>query len=809
MAVAFTSRTAAPFARTLLFALALLPFLATPAGAAVKRAGSVLPPGQSGFVSNAGVADGSGSPHLYDQTDLFVRFDFKDALFGQPGEEESPRAGVRIVRDSFGVPAITADNQDGVWFGAGYAVAQDRLFQLELFRRATTGRLSEILGRSFLQMDIETRRDYFTGPELDAQLAKLPPDLRARFDSYRDGINAWIVETRMDPNKLPGEFTAVGARPDDWTSRDSAAIGVFLARTVPSGDGEELNNARGLQTLGPKLFNRLLPLRTPGQVSTIPRSEGLFPSRPGRSLRQERAAFTRSRSFVKGLPLEPTASPSGTSAAREAVLGQLGRTGGSNMWAIRSKGRKATLFNGPQLGFQVPELFVEFEVHGGGLDVRGVTAPGVPVIGIGHNGRVAWGLTSGLSDEDDLYAEKLVGEEQYRFRGKVEQMNCRDETFTFRSPPTDFIPSTSDPLGGLIPDPTKPTPPDVAPGSETRRLCRTRHGPVQARGDGVAYSRKFAIFGREVETLEGLALVNEARSIRDVDKAIDKVTWNENLMAADSSGNIGYWHPGLLPVKPKGYDERLPYPGTGEAEWAGLLPPDKRPQVINPKQGYLFQWNNVPSQGWTSGDGPARERLTGPFHRAAFLARRVGIAKRRGGGYDQTKAVDRVTGTVAQQRPLAARRLRTAQRRAKGSARTVLATILSWDGSYNRTDGSGRVEPGVAAWEAFKDAAAAEALSRPVEDVKLLDGGASSSHEFDATNSEGLALRTLTARGYRRAAAAAYVALVKRFSSGDPAAWREPRRMYEPEAQGAGSFDPFPFFDRGTWQQIVELGPGA
>ncbi len=85
----------------------------------------------------------------------------------------------------------------------------------------------------------------------------------------------------------------------------------------------------------------------------------------------------------------------------------------------------------------------------------------------------------------------------------------------------------------------------------------------------------------------------------------------------------------------------------------------------------------------------------------------------------------------------------------------------------------------------------------------------SPSHEFDATNSEGLALRTLSARGYRRAAATAYNTLVKRFNSGDPAAWREPRRMYEPEAQGAGSFDPFPFYDRGTWQQIVELGPGA
>src|SRR3712207_5050845 len=87
-----------------------------------------------------------------------------------------------------------------------------------------------------------------------------------------------------------------------------------------------------------------------------------------------------------------------------------------------------------------------------------------------------------------------------------------------------------------------------------------------------------------------------------------KVTWNENLMAADSQGNIGYWHPGLLPIKPRGYDERLPFPGTGEAEWKGFLSVAQRPHVINPKQGWLANWNNVPSVGWTQGDFPARER---------------------------------------------------------------------------------------------------------------------------------------------------------------------------------------------------------
>lgn len=123
---------------------------AAPAHAATIRAETVLPPGQSGFVSVFGVTSGTGSPHLYDQTALFSSFRWKPASFGQPGEAVEPRPGVRIVRDRYGVPAITATSEQDMWWGAGYAVAQDRLFQLELFRRATTGTLSEIVGRRYL-----------------------------------------------------------------------------------------------------------------------------------------------------------------------------------------------------------------------------------------------------------------------------------------------------------------------------------------------------------------------------------------------------------------------------------------------------------------------------------------------------------------------------------------------------------------------------------------------------------------------------------------------------------------------------------
>jgi acyl-homoserine lactone acylase PvdQ len=302
--------------------------------------------------------------------------------------------------------------------------------------------------------------------------------------------------------------------------------------------------------------------------------------------------------------------------------------------------------------------------------------------------------------------------------------------------------------------------------------------------------------------------VNAAKSIRDVDAAADKLTWNENLMAADDQGNIGYWHPGLLQLKPLGWDERLPYPGTGEAEWRGFLPPDRRPQVVNPKQGYLFNWNNMPSAGWTQGDAPARERLAGRFHRSAWLARQVKASHRRGGGYDESARVDRLTGTIAQQRPLATRQLRDAFLKASGDGKTLLSTLLAWNGSYNQVDENGTVDPGVAAWEEFKAAAQRVALGRFPDAAQLLDGGKGTSHAFDASNGDAYALRTLTTRGYRQAAKLAFRQLSKKFGSGEPAKWREPRRLYEPSAQGAGSFPtPFPFFDRGTFQHNTELGP--
>jgi penicillin amidase len=741
--------------------------------AAVDRAETVLPPGESGFVRDAGT--GAGSPHRFDQVDLFLAFQWKPALFGQPGTSEKPRPGVKIVRDKYGVPAVTAGNDADAWFGVGYAVAQDRLTEFELFRRRAYGTLAEVLGEGSLADDEAARRDLPGPAALDAEVARLPAKLLARARAYRDGVNRWIAHVRKNPADEPAEFELLGVPLRDWTLRDTAAVGALLVRNVPwASEGRELQNTVALRGIGAKNFDRLVPLHVKGAPLIIPRSEGRFPSQPGRTRADESAAFERSRKFVAGLKLPPSDPTSGPAAR----LGRIDVHGGSYAIAVR-RGTGGVLYSGPQLGFSFPELLYEVEVNRPGLHVRGDTAPGAPVVAVGFNKKVAWGITSGESDTDDLYAERLVGgAESYRFRGKVRRMSCRNEVFKYSSGST-----------------TK---------THTARLCKTVHGPVQHRAGGWAYARRFATLGRELETVVGLDELDRAGSVKAVDRALGHVTWNENVTAVDSDGHLGFWHPGLLPLRPLRFDERLPYPGTGKAEWRGFLPVSKRPHVIDPKRNWLANWNNIPAAGWTSGDGAARGRLGGRLHRAAFLNGLV----RKLAKHPSLGALEKLlhrSGTTAQQRPLVDGKLKDALQGSTGRARAVLRTLVAWDGSYARQNGAGTVSPGVAAWQEFKVQIQHVALDPMGPGALQVDGENAAYHFFDASNGVDFGLRTLGAAGYRKAAAATFAVLAMRFGTSDPAKWREPRHNYPWTIQGAGSPPPMPFFERGTYEQLVDV----
>ena len=266
-------------------------------------------PARAATCPSPGVASGTGSPHLTDQVPLFENFEYRDINFNQPGTTESPRPGVTISRDEFGVPSITGETEDDAWFGVGYAVAQDRLFQLELFRRATSGRLSEIVGPGYLDDDLIARRDYYTDAEVQAMMDEVPQRLVDRTQSLR-GRHQRLDRPRAGPRR-PRTCPASSSpsrrcRSTTGRSLDSARVGIFLARTVPSSDGGELRNALALADAGPKAFNRLLPVRTQGPAADRARLGGQVP-RPARP-HQGRPA--------QGLPASPaSSSPSRTSRA--------------------------------------------------------------------------------------------------------------------------------------------------------------------------------------------------------------------------------------------------------------------------------------------------------------------------------------------------------------------------------------------------------------------------------------------------------------------------------------------------------------
>jgi penicillin G amidase len=759
---------------------------AAPASARVIQAETILPPGQSGFVGPDGP-----SPHSQDQLSLFEKLIFKpEPLGGGPGgtSPSEPRPGVTIRRDDFGVPAITATNESDLWWGAGYAVAQDRLGELELFKRRAAGTLAEVLGKDSLDDDLIARRDYYTDAELMAMFNRFPATLRARTQAYVDGVNAWINHVRQTPADMPNEFTALNVPLIDWTLLDTLRIGVVLARTIPSDDGKELANLAALRKLGPKRFDKYLPLRVPGEIRTIPRTS--FPSRPGRTRAQEKAAYVRSQEWLRKIPLPKAAVPAGaaripTGFEREAkgIDVGLGRIGGSFMWAIRRPSDGHTFFfNGPQLGYQSPNTFVELDLQAPGVNLHAATGPGVPVGANGYNEHVAWGLTSGKSDDDDLYVEKLAGKEKYLFKGRVRKMSCRTERFNYRD--------------------------NGAMKSVDRRICRTVHGPVQATVRGYAFARRYAIWGHELESIQALAGINGATSVKDVEQALLKTTWTENIMAADDQGHIGFWHPGLYPLRNVRWDERLPFPGDGSAEWDGLLPRSKDPHVIDPTgQNWLANWNNMPAKDWTYGDASGREQLRGSLQRAVLLQSLVSAAAKDPSSFDAAiSTVIRNLSSTAAQRPASQTILERAAKGATGPGAAVLQTLLAWDGNFTRTADDGTLDPGAATWIAFKAAAETVMFGKLSPALEGLFEAPGSGGVVQANYGETLALRKLSPGKLQKAAATAAAELTKTYNSPDPQSWRMKRPTMTAQVQGLASAPPTPLQDRGTYEMGVELG---
>ena len=602
---------------------------------------NALPPGQSGFISNTGQAQGmaSGEPgdygeHLDDQRLMYWSFQLKPGGFADISEltAERPREGVRIYRDEFGIPIVYADGTENVGFGVGYALAQDRLFLQDAGRRTARGTLAELTGPGTVPADIQTRTLTYSESEYQTMFDNQSSETQALINGFVAGTNAWITQVMADPALLPAEYTLLSSIPAPITATDVIAAGVLITRSVASDGGDEFGNVTAIKELvamhgdetARTIMQDVLWFDDRKAAVSVPLEEGEF-TNITTPANQRTAVFNAMADYALTLPDDlatgpgtgdsPAPSPAGSPAdvgnqlaARMRDLFDVG-VGASYMLAVgasRSANGKPLLINGPQLGYSYPSQLMEIEIHGGGFDARGATAPLLPVVGIGYGERTAWGVTTGNSKTIDSFVETLVdgNPRQYMHNGEITDMDCRTESVNYRAS-TGVVAGVPDvPIG----------PPSL---SQDVEICRTVHGPVVARSADGKFARtlQYAMWNREIDTVRGVMQWGKVDTFAEFAAATRLVTWNENVMFAGADGNTAYYHPGLHPVRSPQGDQRFPLPGTGAFDHNGFMPFAELPQAINPAQGYIANWNEKPSFGWGEGAGGGNSRPAGSEQR--------------------------------------------------------------------------------------------------------------------------------------------------------------------------------------------------
>ena len=450
---------------------------------------------------------------------------------------------VDIVRDHLGVPHIYAQNTGDMLFAQGFVHAQDRLWQLDFQRRLVAGRLAEVLGAATLPLD-RWMRTIGMRRVADQEVALLAPDVRSDLERYAAGINAGIRRER-----LPVEFTLLHYTPEPWQLADTLSWIKMMSWTLSVNWETEILRAQLIARLGPDLAARLEPPsldRWPHILVDQADREGI-----GRGA-QEKAEAAR-----------PFTGPPATAGL------------GSNNWVISGKHTatgKPLLANDMHLVMGVPAIWYENHLSDGECSISGVTFPGIPGVVAGHNSHVAWGFTNGFPDVQDLYMEHLRrtadGRVQYEYRGEWLDAQVIQEQIAVKG--------------------ARPV---------VEEVVITRHGPIingltSELADGLPLALRWTSL--EPDTMiHALRQINCAGDCLELREALrDWTAPVQNVLYADTKGNIGYSFPGKVPIRAGG-DGQVPVPGwTGEYEWVGYIPFDELPHLYNPPQGYIVTANN-------------------------------------------------------------------------------------------------------------------------------------------------------------------------------------------------------------------------
>jgi penicillin amidase len=474
---------------------------------------------------------------------------------------------VEILVDCWGVPHIYAEKLYDVFFGQGFNAARDRLWQLDLWKRQGDGTLSEVLGAGFVERDRAARLFLFRG-DMHAEWLAYGSDTKRIVQAFVDGVNAYIELTRRRPELLPFEFGRLDYTPGSWTPETVVRI---RSHGLLWNASREASRARFIRDHGVAALE-LREWLQPSHEVEIP--EGLdleeFPDGALDVYHLAHGGVSIERGSDGGLEL--ASRPAEAAPTRS----------GSNNWALapaRSTTGRPLLANDPHRALSVPSLRYIAHLSAPGLDVIGAGEPALPGISIGHNRRIAFGLTIFFIDQEDLYVyETRPGApREYRYREGWEPMTVVRERISVRGMP-----------------------------AVEALLEYTRHGPVLYRDP----ERRLAIALRAAWLEPGMAPylasigTMRAQSWDGFLAAMNR--WGlppENMVYADVEGNIGWKPGGLAPIRPN-WDGLLPVPGDGRYEWAGFRDMDELPVESNPERGWVATANqmNLP-EGYPHGVG--------------------------------------------------------------------------------------------------------------------------------------------------------------------------------------------------------------
>ena len=452
-------------------------------------------------------------------------------------------APVEVLRDRWGVAHIYARNPRDMVFAQGFVHAQERLWQMDFTRRVVFGRLAEVLGEAALPADRAMRTlSLYATAEQEARI--VTGEVCSLLESYRSGVNAWI-ELAKAKNKLPMEFMLLGYQPEPWQAADSLGWGKLMCWTLATNWQSEFYRSQIIQRLGTEKTNEL--------------------------------EIDINMAWAVILDLGQALAGGKTADATRTFTGpHAGEGVGSNNWVVdgsRSSAGMPLLANDMHLEMTTPGVWYENHLVGGAFDVAGVTMPGVPMVIAGHNRTVAWGFTDGCPDAQDLYEEHLRRSEEggweYEFKEEWLPVVVRKEQIRVR--------------GGK---------------NVVEEVLVTRHGPVinMLFKDAFPDSPPLALRWTTLEpgdTFQGIYAMNlagDCRSFREALRHFDDPS--QNVVYADTQGNIAYSLNGRIPIRAKG-DGSVPAPGwTGEYEWTGYVPFEAMPHLFNPPRGYIATANN-------------------------------------------------------------------------------------------------------------------------------------------------------------------------------------------------------------------------